>query len=351
MILYRYIAKTIFSAVLIVLLIFTGLLAFANLLGELHQIGSGHYGFPQALLYVLMTLPSFIYQIFPTIILIGVLVGLGALASSSELAVMRTSGFSLFKIANAVLLSGVMMIVLMTLVGEGAAPQLTQQANRLKTNASSQSQALMTLYGVWLKEDNDFYAIKTVQTAHQLFDITRFHFDDAHQLLSSSHATDAEKINGNWQFHGVNTTTFKGTSTTVSQSAIEQWPLDFDLQQFADIDPQSSSLLEIHRQLDETSTGDSLRQQLQTSFWNRIIQPIMTIIMMLVAIPFVFGPLRSVSIGLRLLSGIVVGLVFYIMNQFLTQFAVVYQVPPMYAAMILPTVFLGFSIFLFWWKA
>ncbi len=344
---YWYIGKTLIISTLMVALIFCGLIIFANLLSETHQIGDGNYSFVNALEYVFLTLPMAIYQIFPTIMLIGVLVGLGSLASYSELTVMRTSGLSLVRIATAVIGAGLILIVLTTFIGEGLAPQLGQFANDMKATAKNKGQAVSTLRGVWLKEGNDFFTIKRIYKPTEVFGVTRFHFNAEHQLQSASTADKGIETDNVWHFSHVKTSTIGKQKVTVNTQATESWPLSFDLHQFAELDPQFLSLSELDAQAQLQTSDVSSSNRLMLTFWSRIFQPLLTIIMILVAIPFIFGPLRSVSIGLRLLSGITVGLVFYILNEFLSQFGLVYQIPPLVAALMLPLVFFCFAIFLF----
>jgi lipopolysaccharide export system permease protein len=71
-------------------------------------------------------------------------------------------------------------------------------------------------------------------------------------------------------------------------------------------------------------------------FWQRLFCPLATLIMILLAIPFVFGPLRSVTMGLRMTVGVIVGFGFHILNQSVGSISAVYQLPAMLVA-ILPT--------------
>ena len=115
----------------------------------------------------------------------------------------------------------------------------------------------------------------------------------------------------------------------------------------ADIDAAAAQL---QQQIKLDTQSGNNTSALRLNFWSRLFQPLMTLIMVFIAIPFIFGPLRSVSIGLRLLSGITVGLIFYIMNQFVASFGLAYQIQPVIASISLPALFFLFGLFLFWWK-
>ena len=65
-----------------------------------------------ALQYIFLTLPSKAYLLFAPAVLLGSLLGLGAMASNSELTVMRAAGISNGRIIRAVLMTGVALMLL-----------------------------------------------------------------------------------------------------------------------------------------------------------------------------------------------------------------------------------------------
>jgi lipopolysaccharide export system permease protein len=346
-----YISKAILAGIMIVLIVFVGLLLFITLLSEISATGQGTYGFSQAIIYVLAQLPLMLYQIFPTIALIGVLLGLGSLASSNELTIMRTSGLSLVKISVIILITTFGITAAASLIGEGVAPQWASYANLVKAKATSNGQAISTLRGVWVRNNDDFYHIVAVDSSTHLTGVTLFQFDDNDKLKSASYAQSADYENDHWMFHNVETSIMQPNSVQTSTIATTNWPLHFNIHQFSDFDPTLLSLKKLMKQITYGKMSGSNIGNLQITFWTRVFQPITTLIMVLIAIPFIFGPLRSVSIGLRLLSGIMIGLVFFMVNRFLVSFSLVYQIPPLVSALILPIVGLVLAVYLFKWKS
>lgn len=49
--------------------------------------------------------------------------------------------------------------------------------------------------------------------------------------------------------------------------------------------------------------------------WSKIFQPLSVAVMMLMALSFIFGPLRSVPMGVRVVTGISFGFIFYVLDQ------------------------------------
>ena len=83
----RYIGVHVFLAILSVLGVIVGLALLFAFIDELGDIEGG-YGLLQALEYVLLTTPRRLYEMLPMAALIGCLIGLGTLASNSELTIM-----------------------------------------------------------------------------------------------------------------------------------------------------------------------------------------------------------------------------------------------------------------------
>ena len=79
-------------------------------LGELSALNESYTAW-RALLYVLWSAPTYIYQVLPIAALIGAVLGLGSLASNSELIVMRSAGISLWRIVGWVIRSALILAV------------------------------------------------------------------------------------------------------------------------------------------------------------------------------------------------------------------------------------------------
>ncbi|MCB1768135.1 MAG: LptF/LptG family permease, partial [Candidatus Competibacteraceae bacterium] len=124
----RYIFRAVATATLVTLLALLLLQFFLSLLVELEDVGKGHYHFLAALRYLLLIQPQRIYELFPMALLVGALLGMGVLASGSELIVMRAAGLSLTRLTGSVLQAGLLLSLAVIIVGEFVAPPLEQFA-------------------------------------------------------------------------------------------------------------------------------------------------------------------------------------------------------------------------------
>jgi lipopolysaccharide export system permease protein len=101
-ILDRYIVKTMAFYTSGVMFVWLGIYAFLNFINEIDKIGQANYTALEAMLYVALDLPSVIYAHSSVIILLGSLLALGHLASTSQLVILRGSGVSIIKITKTV---------------------------------------------------------------------------------------------------------------------------------------------------------------------------------------------------------------------------------------------------------
>jgi lipopolysaccharide export system permease protein len=338
-IIHRYIAKTILTATFFVVAVVTGLAFFIGLLGELKDIGVGDYGFMQAVIHTFLRLPYSIYQFFPMLVLVGGLMGLGMLAANRELIVMRAAGISIFKVMLAVVSAALILIVSATLVGEFIAPHANFLADKRKDSAENFGQAVATASGVWIHEGNNFLHIEKVNGLEHLEGVTRYEFNAGHRLLSAYYAKFVDYAShGQWSLRQVVKTSFSNDKTSSQKLETGSWNLALNpnLLNVGLIAPEEMTLYSLAKYSKHLVDNKLQATNFQFEFWKRVFQPLTTLVMILLAIPFVFGAPRSVTMGWRILSGVMVGFVFYIFNALLGQFSVVFQVSPFVAAL-LPT--------------
>ncbi len=344
-----YIVRHIIFATALVLLVLLGIETFLELIGELSDIGTKQYGIAQALLYVPLRIPTDLYELFPIAGLLGSLIGLGWLASNSELMVMRASGMSIMRITGGVLIAAVMMLSVITVFGEWLAPKFEMKAERIKAIALHKNYGVSKLSGLWLHHANEFVHIEKVTTKQHQQGVTSFQFNKQNQLQQASYAKTGEAKDKQWNILNVSSTDlppstlFNSASAnaklTLKHSAKERQPISFEptLLQVGDKDASHQSLVSLWKNIRYRTRAGLLVDRFEFAFWQRVFRPIVAIVMICLGVPFIFGSLRNVSMGTRVLIGIVFGFGFYTLNQFFGPFSLVYQFPPFWAAT-LPTI-------------
>ncbi len=334
-ILYKYIAKSVLAATALVILVMLALTFIINFLDELRDIGTGDYGFSSAVLHVLLELPNNLYQFFPMIALLGGVIGLGVLASNQELIVMRAAGFSIRKIATANLGAALILIFVVTLAGEWIAPKAHQMAEVQKQSAENGGQAIATAAGVWIHEGNNFLNVNQVMGLHHLKGVTRYQFDDKHRLLAAYYIKSLDYEGKQWVMHDAVKTTFANNQAHGEKLAKGSWDLALNPQllNVGLTEPSAMSLSQLREYSQHLVENGLQATDFQFEFWKRIFQPLSTLVMILLALPFVLRSSRSVTMGWRVLLGISIGFIFYILNAFVGQFSVVFQFYPLLAAL------------------
>lgn len=332
-------AKTVLAAMGLVILLLVGLQIFILLVDQSGDFNKGDYGLWQAIFFVLLQMPYQVYLFFPMASLLGCLIGLGVLANHSELVVMRAAGMSIGQITWAILKLALIVILAVTIVGEFLVPTLSRYANDKKMMYISQGQSLRTSRGFWLRQGLDFIHVTEVLPNYQLQDVHQFRFDKAHNLVLTRTIHSIKYENNQWEAFDIAETRFHANHLEAQTLARMKWDIDLPLQmvKVSTLEPDEMSLPALYKYVRIQNKHHHNMQNYALAFWQRLAQPFNTMVMMILAIPFLFGPLRSSTMGAKILAGTAAGFAFYIVNKFVGPVSFVYQWPP-FVAGVGPTV-------------
>jgi Predicted permeases len=342
----RYLGKAIMAGTLMALLMVIGLEFIFALVEEVDDLGKGTYGILDALLYVILTLPRRIYELFPMMVLVGSLLGLGGLAGNSELVVIRAAGVSLARIVWSVMKTGLVLFLVASSLGEVVAPESERLATTLRAEAQHKSVALQSDFGLWARNGRMFIHARQLLPEGQLGDLLVFRFDDHHQLKSTFRAALAHYEAGRWHLQRV-------SGSRLDDNRIDTWSeaetamdslLNPELVKVVVVRPERLSAWDLHTYIRYLRDNGLATKRYELAFWIKLVAPCATLVMLLLAIPFVFGPLRSVGAGQRLLVGALVGMGFYVVNQALNHMGVVYGMNPFLSASLPALVFLAVGL-------
>lgn len=344
-----YIRSSVIMSTCLVVLTLLGIESFIEFIGELPSLGVGQYGIFSAFHYVGMQLPSDLYQLFPIAGFIGSLIGLGRLASTSELIVMRAAGVSIARIGWSVVKAALIMLFIITIIGEWPAPRWQYQAIHLKEHLTHKKLSLWSNEGLWLRQQRSFVHVGSVLSNTKVSDISRFDFDKQDHLLSSLYAKEGIFENGQWMLKDVSVTELAPTQSKVLH--YDQKPLGMVfqpdlLQKKMQRDSDQQTIVGLWNNIQYRRQAGLLANELESAFWQRAMQPLTTVVMICLGVPFVFGSLRNASMSARILTGIIIGFVFYMLNQFLGPIALVYQWPAWIAGALPTLFFIGIYTFL-----
>ncbi len=338
----QHIRHTILASTVMVVLVLIGLETFMEFVGQLSFIGDGHFGILQAMLFVPMQLPADVYQLFPMAGLLGCLIGLGRLASTSELIIFQSAGVSVARITWSVIKAALLMIIAITLLGEMLGPVLQNKGMDFRERAIGHPIKKHLLKGIWLHQDNAFVHIGKVSSAKHIKNIVIYRFNQNNQLQSAETAKDGFLQAGHWQLQGIARTIFHDQSVQALQLTNDQLNINIKPTELEKSKKSAyrETLIELVRNIFYRQQAGLVTSQFELALWQRLLKPLTTIMMICLGIPFIFGSLRSATMGSRILTGIIVGFGFYMLNQFFGPITMVYQFPPWLAAL-LPTFVVG----------
>lgn len=339
--LVRYIGKTVFLNTLLVLLVLVALSAVFSFIRELDDVGTGDYSLTTALLYVVLRMPGTAYELFPSSVLLGSLLGLGAMASHSELTVMRTAGISISQIAAAVALIGVLLMGMVGLLGEFVMPPSESHAQELRTAAVSERLSIRSKTGYWAKSDDRFINIKTVLPDLSLVDVSIYEFD-AKNLKTVVHAQQANQLNSSreqgreWQLVQVTRTEFfeESLNTERSDRVTVRDLVNPEVLQSLSVEPSSMSMANLFKQIGYLRNNKLDSGSVELALWTKITNPLSTLVMLMLSLPFVFGSQRSGSVGQKLFIGILLGIGYFLANRLFTNLGLANGLSPAVSTLI-----------------
>ena len=336
-ILDRYLLRAIARSSLLIMLVLLALSGFINLVDQLKDVGVGRFGTTDALFMVLFLWPRHVFDMFPMAVLMGSMFGLGALANHSELIAIRAAGVSLGRLVWATLLAGTVLAGVDAVDGEFIVPPAERFAQTYKAELQQEQNSISRLAGAWFRDGPRIVNILQVQGQTRLSGVYTYEFEPDGRLLAVGRAASAElEADKALILRDYVMTLVDGDVASVDHIGEQriETELAADLLESSVIEPESMSaaqLLEYSRYLRDNDL-ESVRYEL--AFWSRFATVAAVAVMAVLALPFVFGTLRSGGQGVRLLIGILVGVIFFLAGGALADSATVYGVAPVAAAVI-----------------
>lgn len=336
--LFRYIALEVVKGSLLATLILLTLVNFFTFADELGDLGKGDYGLRQIFTVLLLTSPRDFYELMPSGVLVGSLVMLGGLANNRELMAMQAAGFAKGSIICAVLLAGIPLSLIAIGIGEYVAPMAERTAHTLKATALKKQVASRTRYGFWVRDGKVFINIRQIERQESLGDISIYETAGvANELRQISHADKAlYDRRGQWQLQKIQETRFQGDTASASRKENAEWSsvLAPDLLNAFVVQPENLSAVELGRYIEYLQGNGQQSRAIELAFWGRITNPVLTLVMLLVAVPFVLGSSGrgGMGVGQRIVIGVVLGLGFYLFDKMFGHIGLIYELNPVIAA-------------------
>ncbi len=351
-ILSRYLAREIYFSVALVFAALLMLFALLDLINELNSMGHGDYSLGYVLLFITLTLPGHIYELFPVAVLIGTIFALVQMAANSELTVFRASGVSLRQMINALLLIGAPLLVMCFLFGEFIAPPSERLAQQVKLKAQNAQINLREFRsGVWVKDEGSFVNVKSVLPDTSLLNISIYHIDGNYHLRSITSADRAIYQNDNhWRLEGVKQTNFSVQGASVSNMPAMDWrsTLNPSILSVLMVVPEQMSSWNLYQYTQHLAENHQKTARYDIAMWNKLAYPFAVLVMMLLALPFSSYQRREGGVSSKIFVGVVLGLTFHFAGRLFANLGALNEWPALVSATAMSWIFLGLALVMLW---
>ena len=309
-------------------------------LSELDSLDDS-YTMGEAIKYIFYRSPYFLEQFTPTGALLGAVVGLGLLANKSELVVMRAAGISVYRIVGWVLQPALIFVLLALLINQFVLPHSNQLAKEI--NDEDSISLVTSVRGYWTVQQrfesskdgstkpdgSDILYIDYADVQGNIGEVKRWHLDNNGNLQTAVHAdggqyigrepidTDSskpsEQYRYEWQLNNMTKLMISQgfeSSQAISPSDTLSLPFAPESVYLLTRNAEDLSLTQLyeHRQFMRQQGTRSLSHEL--AFWQKLLSPFSILSLVIVACSFVFGSLRTHSLGLRIVVALLFGLLF-----------------------------------------
>jgi lipopolysaccharide export system permease protein len=327
----RYILRSVLAGVGMVVLVLLSLGGLFLLIGQQDDIGVGRYTAVSALQFVVLNLPQQAWELLPISALIGALIGLGNLARGSELIVMRTSGLSIWRVARPVVAAGLILALLGALIGEAIAPTLEQYARQQKAFAKFNDVSVAASGDAWVRDGNLLVNVERQTGESQFGGMMVYEIAADGRLLAMGRAVSARAgSNGSWSLEQYAETRFDAARITSSRAPRRELSSNVTAE-FLGIAASSPSQLParaLWSMVSHLEANGLDSREPRFAFWSRISRTLAPIFAVLLALPFVFGSLRSSGAGARVALGLILGIAFFLLQRMLESGAMVFEGNP-----------------------
>lgn len=344
----RYIARHLALAVILTLLVLAGLGFIGLFMSNIKYVGHLDYGYGTLFQVVLLNLLLQVYETLPPAALIGVSAGLSMLALSSELIAMRAAGLSIYRICISVIKFCLVLVALAVALGEWLVPLGLEQADRIRAEALHQP-VRDRIGNIWMRDDDQFVRIGEVLPDRSLKAI---HIIDSRTpgVLVELQAEHAVYHAGQWELQGVRESRIEHDRVEAQHFDHKAWQPGFDpeLMQTMQVPQKKMSTRDLLRYVSHLKDNGQNSDAYELGLWKKLVLPFSILIMVMLAVPFVFGSIRTGGLGKRVFIGVMIGFVFSLLQSGMGYYSLSFGVSPAAAALTPSIIFLVLTGVLFY---
>lgn len=330
-VLSRYLMRTVIGHTFLVMLVLLLLSGLYLLITQQDEIGIGTYSTAHALMFVGLNLPQQAFDLLPIASLIGALLALGNLARSMELVVVRTAGVSTARIALWVAGAGAVLMVLTWVLGEYVAPPMERYGREMKTFEKFHDYSLAGNRTAWAKDGDTIFSVRQQRGDSTFGGVYIFKFDAQRRLRSMGKASSADiEADNRWRLSDFRESVIENDRIVPQRQASAELAtnLSAEFLGLASVQPDSMPLRGLYNYVQHLKRNGLDARTPETALWARVARTVAVAIIVVLAVPFAFGPMRSTGTGARTVVGIMIGVVFILMAKMSESGGALFGVPP-----------------------
>jgi lipopolysaccharide export system permease protein len=266
------------------------------------------------------------------------------------LTVMRSSGISPYRIVGWVFKLAGWGVVALLLVAEFVIPPAQGLAQAERASRISSAGALRSANSFWAEGYHQYLNVRRFDNGDVPSDIYLYEFAATGELKSFVHADRADvRPDGTWLLEGVSRKQFSGSQIETDRLASLPWHPFLRPRQASllILPPESMQPIELYQYVRELERRHQPPARYAQELWAKIDIPLAMAAMIMIAVPFVFGPLRTRSTGQRVMIGTMIGIVFSLVQQITTYLGVLLNLSPSLTATLPSFLLMAVGLYLF----
>jgi len=326
-----YLGRSLFATTGLVLAVLLSLGLFIEFVGQLDDVGVGAFGILQGFAYALMKTPDMAFRMLPMAVLLGALLGFGALAGASELVALRAAGASPFALGRAVIAASAVLALVGFSLGFQLAPPLERFSRQYRTFSMHGPSGLASSESAWVRDGNVIMNMSQLGDPSQMSGVWLFRWKGPGEIESVARADSASLSDGDeWTLQNYAETRFaeSGTSVRRERRYAENTGLSADLLGLSVVRSEALSGIALWRYIRYLRHNALDSRRYEVEFWGRVATVCAIPFMAVLALALAFGQLRRVGTGARMLVGIVIGLAYFLLSRSLADGGEVFDLNP-----------------------
>ena len=342
-----YLARNFFSNSAIVISTLVALFTFLSLSETLDDVGKGAFTTFSAFQVVALTTPNRLIDLLPVTTILGSLLTLGSMSNNRELLVMRAAGVSIKQLCYALMSFVLFASILCALLFETLIPYTEKRAHEI--SALTLEETTLGKNEFWSRQDSSILRVGNLQSRHIPRKIEIYETGASGELERMIEADKAFlRSNKEWLLFDVTDTIFLDDGVSEKRMDNLLWKSFLTREQFAQLTapPITLSLSELVDYLKKNKILAIDASQYSSMLWKKVSLPFSLVAMALVAIPLTTATAKTRSGGHHVVTGGVIGIFFYLLEQTTSNLDQLLNIPSPLASLA-PPLLIIMSTFLF----